>query len=169
VAEDAAAAILGKVALGGAVGFALFFLAAGLGLGGRGEGRGEPKVPAELPSAPPPSPLPSRTRDEKRLTFVMQEPEAVGRPMAFRLRDDDPSTKTYSLEETITRIKAGGRSDVSLRIRGSVIQGPADEALKLLKRAGIQVWKEEAPQVPSTSPAVSGNLRGHYGSPRRTS
>jgi hypothetical protein len=96
----------------------------------------------------------------KRLSFVMQEPVAVGHSMVFRLRDEDPSTKTYTLEETIARIKAGGRSDTNLLIRGSVLQGPASKALELFKAAGIVVWKEEGP---TGKPHVSGNARGRYG------
>ncbi len=165
MAEESAAESFGKAVLGGAVGFALYILVTGLGLGGRGEGRGEGgrgrgEPLAEPPSVPSPPP-PPRPKDEKRLTLVMMQPTASGpeSPMSFRLKDDDPSTKTYSLEEAIARIRSGGRSDVNLRIRGSVRAGSADAALELLRRAGIQVWKEETPPPPH----VSGNARGQYG------
>lgn len=148
---------LGKGALGIGIGFALYLLVSGLGSGGRARaGRGGVQVPQE-PSLPT---LPARTKDEKRLTFVMQGPEIVGLPMVFRLSDDDPSPKVYAFGEMLERIKSGGRSDVNLKIRGGVIQGPADEAVARLTRAGIQVWKADSAD---SSARVSGNPRGAYG------
>ena len=155
--SDSPAAVVGKLGLGIGVGFAIYYFISGLGFGGHGGGTGE--GPGTTPIAP-------RPPDSKRLSFVMQEPGVVGRPMAFRLRDDDPSTKTYTLDETIARIKAGGRSDMSLWIRGNVIQGSADKAKALLEAAGITVWKEVGPTptpTPTASPHVAGNARGRYG------
>jgi len=191
VAEDSVAGGLGKVLLGGAVGFALYFLVTGLGVGGRGEGegdegrgRGEPEAPPVIPPGPtvppisppvplPPSPptappIPPRPRDQARLSFMMTGPtfKEVLRgpsPMRFRLLGDS-SARTYFLEEMIARIQAGGRSDVNLKIRGDVRQGSADDALRLLAQAGIKVWREE---IRPRSPAVSGHARGQYGDYRR--
>jgi hypothetical protein len=126
-------------------------LVGGLGFGGRGAGSGESGTGL---------PVPARPRDEKQLTFVMMQPEAgdAKSPMRFRLKDDDPSPKTYSIDETIARVKSGGRFDMILMTRGTVRAGSADDALELFKRAGIQSWKGTA-----AVPAVSGNARGHYG------
>jgi hypothetical protein len=128
------------VALGG-VGVLLYFLIKGLGgSGGRGAGLA----------------LLMRPRDEKRLTFVMTQPTAddPSRPMSFRGSD----AKMFSLDEMISRVKAGGRSDVTLKMAGNVRQGSAESALTLVKQAGIEVWKEAAPGGAS----VSGNDRGQY-------
>jgi len=140
---DAMTEGFGKVALGGVVGFGLYLLVTGLGFGGGGGGGGAV----------------SRPKDQRRLSFVMQGPSSPGRPMIFRLRDDDPSAKIYSLDEAIARVKAGGRADVNLWIRGDVIQGLADQAMDLFKRAGIEVWKDAA----VSASRVAENVRGEYG------
>ncbi len=152
----------GKVVLGGAIGFGLYLLITGLGFGGsgRGEGRGEGRGDAPPPA--PSAPAPTRPRDEQRLNFLLS---ASG---SFEPRDVDwkPSTTTkiYTLEELIVRVKEGGRSDVSLKISGAALQGAVDAALAALKKAGIKVWMTEA-SSPTGSPAarVAGNVRGEYG------
>jgi hypothetical protein len=146
VAEDSVAGILGKLALGGAVGFALFFVVTGLG------GRGE--------VAPP---LPPRPKDDKRLSFVMVEPKVVGHPMSFRLREGEPS-KIYAIKELIARVKDGGRTDVELRASGDVIHGAWDEARALIKRGGLTVsLAETSPGPPvSTGSSWRESPRGQY-------
>jgi hypothetical protein len=146
----------------GAVGVLLYLLIRNLGLGGggaRGEGgRGEsgrglgPEVPT-VPPMPPMPPMPPLPKDEQRLLFVMTQPTAddPSRPMSFR----GPGARAFALEEMIARVKAGGRSDVTLKTAGNVRQGSADSALSLVKQAGIKVW------VSGIGPAV--NDRGQYG------
>lgn len=178
MAENSVAENFGKVVLGGAVGFALYLFVTGLGLGGRGRGEGEGRdegrgegrdeVPPTAPSStapsrpkehetPPLPPTPLRPKDSTRLTFVMTQPLAGEpyNPMTFLLPADG---KTYSLGGLITRVKAGGRSDVALKIRGDVRTGSADEALAFIKKAGLEVWEEGV-----SLPRVSGDARGHYG------
>lgn len=170
MAESSAAEAIGKFGLGLGAGFALYLLIRNVGFGGgdgegRGEGRGEGhgEGAGVLPSTSPPSPpspptVPSRPRDDQRLTFVMTQPLA-DEPynlMTFLLRAEG---KTYSLGGMIERVKAGGRSDVALKIRGDVRSGSGDEALTFLKNAGIDVWEESTPGTAR----VSGNDRGQYG------
>jgi hypothetical protein len=154
VAEDSAAGILGKVVLGGAVGFALVFVAMGLGGSGRGQGRGigrgegsgagEPSVP----SVPPPISPPPLPKDDKRLVFVMIEPRAAGGSMGFRLRGGVPS-RVYALKELIDRVRGGGRTDVDLVASGAVPQGAWNEALALIQRSGLTVGLSESlPSLP---------------------
>ena len=162
MAENSPAETVSKFGVGLGVGFALYLLirnlrfGGGLGFGGgRGETRDE-RTPAP-PSTPPPMP-----RDEQRLTFVMVRPTTPGdKTMAFR----GPGDKIYSLEEMLARIKAGGRSDMILKIRGDVISGPADAAEAQIKKAGVDIWKPTpVPQKPPTLvKTVSGNARGYYG------
>jgi hypothetical protein len=114
-------------------------------------------------------------RDEQRLEFVMVGPTMLDdKTAAFR----GPEGKIYSLEEMIVRIKAGGRDDMILKVRGDVISGPADVAETQIKKAGISIWKTAPPPLfPEKQPAsaksfapaprVSGNARGEYGAPWR--
>lgn len=164
MADDSVGESFGKVVIGGAVGFALYFLVTGLGLGGGGgAGRGE-SGRGEAPFPPPPRPT-----DATRLAFVMTEPTAVGRPVGFQLRDGgklDP--KIYTVDELIARVKEGGRSDVELYATGAVIQGPWDNARERIRTAGLKVWAGEpssasSPTAPPIVPAHVGNARGQYG------
>ena len=161
MAEDSAAASLGKFSLGVGVGFALYFFITGLGFGGRGrgEGRGEDRgrdVPEPIAPLVPP-PVPARPRDDKRLNVLLST-------RGFELRDENwkplSVAKIYSLEEVIARVKEGGRNDLALKVSGAVIQRDYDSALVGLKQAGIVVWKAETPPPVHTS----GNARGQYGS-----
>lgn len=146
MAEGSAGATLGKVVLGGGVGFALYLLVTGLGFGGRGEASAA-----------------SRPKDDKRLSFLMIEPKIPGRPAGFRLQGDDP-TKTYSIDDLVARVKEGGRTDVELRASGDVIQGPWNEARDLIKRAGLTVWIAETSGAPSrVGFSCRENARGQYG------
>lgn len=137
------------VALGG-VGVLLYLLIKNLGgqPGPAGRGTG----PASTISTP----LPPRPKDEKRLTFAMTQPTSAEptRPMSFR----GPDARAASLEEMVARVKAGGRSDVTLKTAGDVRHGSAESALALIKQAGIEVWKEVSPGVEH----VSGRARGSY-------
>lgn len=149
MARESGAAGFGKVVLGGAVGFGLYLLVTGLGFGGSTGRRG-------ASGAEPAPPVPTRPQDEKRLNFLLS-------PRGFEARAADwkllPVAKIYSVEEVITRVKEGGRSDMSLKISGAAIQGAVDAALAALKQAGIDVWKME-----TAPPAhVSGDVRGEYG------
>jgi len=149
VANDAVLGGLGKLVLGGAVGFGLvYFFGTGLGLGGGGRGRADE----------------TKSKDENRLSFIMIEPKMFGKPSGFRLRDGDPA-KIYSLNELIARVKDGGRTDVELRSSGAVIQGPWDEAKELIKRAGLTIWSaESSPSIPAHVVGFSQpNARGQYG------
>ena len=166
MAENSSAETVSKFGVGLGIGFALYYLIRNLGFGGGlgfggegGEARGEGA------SAPAP---PSMPRDEQRLEFVMVRPTTNDdKTTAFR----GPGGTIYALEEMIARIKAGGRTDMTLKVRGDVISGPADAAEAAIKRAGIDLWKPAPPSLfpekqstadqPSTP--VSGNARGQYG------
>lgn len=158
MAESSTAETVSKFGVGLGVGFALYFLIRNLGFGGgfrfggeRGETRGD-GTPAP-PATPPPMP-----RDEQRLEFVMMRPTTLDdKTTAFR----GPGGTIYSLEEMIARIKAGGRTDMTLKVRGDVITGPADAAEVAIKSAGIDIWKPASEKPPT--PVVSGNARGQYG------
>lgn len=132
----------------GAAGVLLYFLVKNLGLGGGKDNRGKP-VPGVLP---PPG-------DAQRLTFVMTlpTPDAPSLPMSFR----GPDARAYSLDDLIARVRSGGRSDVVLKIAGTVRAGSAESAQALIKKAGIQIWTEGNTRV---SGAVNG--RGQYGASR---
>lgn len=158
MAESSAAEGVVKFGLGLGVGYGLYLLIQNLGLGGgRGDARGDGTVPG--------SSTPSIPRDEQRLEFLMVGPTTPDNKMGtFR----GPGGQIYALEEMIARIKAGGRTDVLLRVRGDVISGPADDAEAEIKRAGIDLWKPAPPSLfPEKQPApvqtVAGNARGQYG------
>ena len=152
--SDSVGDVVGKLTLGGAVGFALYFFVTGLGLGGRGGGEGP---------APTPTPVP-QPRDDKRLTFVMIRPTSddPSHPMQFRSRED---AKDYALAEMLSRVKAGGRTDLTLAVMGNVRQGSWEDAKKLVRQAGLDLWVEDTPGSSATH--VSGNARGHYRNARQ--
>lgn len=167
MSENSAAAAVGKFGLGLGVGFGLYWLIRNLGFGGGfGFGGGARDEGAPSPPAMPPIP-----RDEQRLEFLMMGPTTLDdKTPAFR----GPGGKIYALEEMIVRIKAGGRTDMTLKVRGDVISGPADDAEAQIKKAGIDIWKPVPPPLfPEKQPAhesppapvktVSGNGRGQYG------
>ena len=170
MAENSSAETVSKFGVGLGVGFALYFLIRNLGFGGGfglGGGRGEARDEgAPVPPSTPP-PLPPMLRDEQRLEFVMVRPTTLDdKTMAFR----GPGDTIYSLEEMLARIKAGGRTDMTLKVRGDVISGPADNAEAAIKRAGIDLWESAPPppfpeKQPGAKPpaTVSGNARGYYG------
>jgi hypothetical protein len=166
VAERSAADGVVKLGLGIGVGFGLYLLIQNLGFGrgfGLGGGRGEARSD-DAPAPPPPM-----RRDEQRLEFLMVGPTTLDNKTAsFR----GPGGQIFTLDEMIARIKAGGRMDVTLKVRGDVIAGPADTAEAQIKRAGIDLWKPAPPPLfPEKRPAgttpdpvkVSGNIRGQYG------
>ena len=166
MAENSAAGGVVKFGLGLGVGFGLYLLISNLGLGG-GLGFGGERGDAGRGEATPPPPMP---RDEQRLEFVMVAPTTLdNKTPAFR----GPGDKIYSLDEMIARIKAGGRTDVLLKVRGDVISGPADDAETQIKQAGIDLWKPAPPPLfpeqqptdvkPDPVKTVSGNARGEYG------
>jgi len=159
VSRESAASGLGKVVVGGAVGFGLYMLVTGLGFGGWGRGgRGDSGEDTGT-SAPLP---PARPRDPQRLNFLLSTKGLEERDADWKI----PSVpKIYSVEDAIARVKDGGRSDVTLRISGSTIQGVVDATLAALKRAGIVVWKMTGASPPAR---VAGNVRGEYGRGRRT-
>jgi hypothetical protein len=142
--SDSGSGDVSKLIIGGITGFSLYLLAAHLGFGG---GRGDGSSGSQ------------RSKDEHRLTFTMTLPtkSPYTQPMAFAL-SGEPS-RTYSVDELIARVKDGGRVDVTLKIRGDVLQGAADAARKRVKDAGLELWEEK----PASSPSVSGNARGVYG------
>ena len=165
MAESSAAEGMVKFGLGLGVGYGLCLLIQNLGLGGGfGGGRGEARGDGTSPALPGSSP-PSIPRDEQRLEFLMVGPTTPNNKKAtFR----GPGGQIYSLEEMIARIKAGGRTDVLLRVRGDVISGPTDNAEAEIKQAGIDLWKPAPPPLfPEKQPApvktVAGNARGQYG------
>lgn len=163
MSDSSSAGAFGKVVLGGAVGFALYYLfgRGGLGFGESddgGGGPGEPRLPTEPPLPPPP---PARPKDEQRLNFVLSSTGLEQRDESWR---PPPVKKIFTLEEMIARIKDGGRSDVTLKISGDVREGTLRETLARLKQAGIDVYQLEAvPPTPTASSRVSGNVRGEYG------
>ena len=145
----------GKLLLGGVVGFGLYYLVTGLGFGGLGSGEGRGPGPGR---GEPSTPEPTLPKDEARLSFLMIQPTADDptRPMSFRSADGT----RYTIEEMLARVKAGGRYDVTLKIRGDVRAGAGEAAQILIKQAGIEIWKD--------TPRVSGNnVRGEYGIQRR--
>jgi hypothetical protein len=146
--DDTFAEGFGKLALGAGVGFGLYLLVTALGFGGRGRGRGgarreEERTP-ETSARPPSVPPPARPRDAARLTFTMFE----GDPAVFRFSGTGESSPPFSVDELIARVRAGGRSDVNLHIRGTVVQHAADEALARLKAAKIEVFRAQPPRAP---------------------
>lgn len=163
--ESSPAKAVGKLGLGLGVGFGLYLLIRNLGFGGGfgfGGGRGDARD--EGPPTPPSSP--PMPRDEQRLEFVMAGPTTLdNKTPTF----SGPGGKIYALEEMLARIKAGGRTDMLLKIRGDVISGPADDAEAQIKKAGIDIWKPAPPplfperQAPEPVKTVSGNARGQYG------
>lgn len=162
MAESSTAETVGKFGVGLGVGVALYFLIRNLGFGGGfgfGGGRGEARDEgAPAPSSTPPT----MPRDEQRLEFVMVSPTTIDdKVSAF----SGPGNKIFSLEEMLARIKAGGRTDMILKIRGDVISGPADAAEAVIKTAGIDIWTQAPPPLfPEKQPTrVSGNVRGQYG------
>ena len=167
MAESSTAETVSKFGVGLGVGFALYLLIRNLGFGGGrsfggegGEARGE-GAPA-LPSTPAPSPPPTppMPRDEQRLEFVMVRPTTLDdKTTVFR----GPDNQIYALEEMIARIKAGGRADMTLKVRGDVIAGPADVAEAQIKKAGIDIWNSASEKPPAPVKTVSGNARGQYG------
>ncbi len=204
---------LGMGAIGMGVGFVLFLVVSGLRPEARGEAEAppppppgpkpEPPPPPRPPPPPPPKPpLPPRPqeptvppgpkKDVERLTFLMSQPKtsAGALPMRFQ-QQEGPGVRTYSLKEMISRVKAGGRSDVTLRTAG-MREGSARYARAFLLKSGIDVWDPDGRrwklgpdagrvdlsanpdlsqylQGPDdkASVAISGDARGHYGSRRR--
>ena len=134
----------------GAIGVLLYLLIKNLGFGPGERGAGEPGRGGS--QGVPSSPLPL-AKDTQRLSFVMTQPTAddPSRPMSFR----GPDGKIYALEEMIARVKAGARSDVTLKTAGNVREGSAVVARAAIKQAGIEIWTGGA--------RVSGNARGQYG------
>jgi hypothetical protein len=130
----------------GVVGVLLYVLIKNLGLGKHGSAREGPGQ-LELPAA---SPL----KDAQRLVFVMTRPTVDDAHAVMGFRGSD--AKTYALEELIARVRAGGRSDVTLRTAGNVREGAVAAARDQLRQAGIEIWSESGARV-------SGNARGQYG------
>ena len=163
MSENSSAATVGKFGLGLGVGFGLYWLIRNFGFGGGGFGFGGGGARDE--GAPSPPAMPPIPRDEQRLEFLMMGPTTLDdKTPTFR----GPGGKIYALEEMIVRIKAGGRTDMTLKVRGDVISGPADDAEAQIKKAGIDIWKPVPPPLfPEKQPApvktVSGNGRGQYG------
>jgi hypothetical protein len=163
MAKDSLADGFGKMVLGGAVGFGLYLLATSFGFGGGGSGggsgggQGEGRVDAPsstLTPSPPSRPAPPKPPDAQRLSFVMT---SSSQPTGFRLRDG--SSKIYTVEALIARVKDGGRSDVELRVAGDVPQGVWVAARDRIKQAGLSVFEP----VPPSAPSVVGYARGNYG------
>jgi hypothetical protein len=163
MAKDSFADGFGKMVLGGAVGFGLYLLITSFGFGGGGSGgdsgggsgggRGEGRGDAP-PTLPPSQPAPPKPPDAQRLSFVMT---SSSQHAGFRLRDG--SSKIYTVEALIARVKDGGRSDVELRVAGDVPQGVWVAARDRIKQAGITVFEP----VLSSAPSVVGHARGDYG------
>lgn len=146
---------VGTGAAVGAVGVLLYLLIKNLGgPGERGRGGGGKATVPSLLQPPAALPLPP-PRDLKRLTFVMQQ-ASPNEPAVFRARDEAPGAKAYTLEEMISRIRAGGRADVTLKATGAVPHGAIEAAVGRLKQAGLEVWKEAASGIAQ----VSGHTRG---------
>lgn len=158
MAERSAGEDFGKLVLGGAVGFALYLVATGLGFGtGRGSGTGTGPSPSPTPTPPQPTTPAPFPKDTARLAFVMTGPTTPPhtQPMTFQLRGD--LARTYLIDDLVARVKAGGRSDVSINFRGDVLQGAIDAARAAIKHAGLQSWEEAA-----GAPKVVGSDRGLY-------
>ena len=149
---------LGWLAVGAGIVAALVFLRGEKGWSGgsgqpgdRGTTPADAPFPLPPPSAPEPPPIvdPPK-RDDARLTFVMIEPTNAQWPdaaaMSFR---GPPDAKAYSLDEMIARIKSGGRSDVTLKASGAVVEAAWQSAKRLVAAAGIDV-SDEVPIVGSS-------------------
>jgi hypothetical protein len=123
--------VWGGASVGIIAGFLYFFLRGRQGPGGRESGFGT--------GMPAPTAI---QKDPARLTFVMVTPTAddPSRPSSFRGSDG----KLLLLEELIARVKAGGRSDVALKIRGDVRAGAAASARARITEAGIKIWDDLA-------------------------
>lgn len=149
---------LGWLAVGAGIVAALVFFRGGNGWGG-GSGRpgGRVTMPADAPLPLPPSPasepppiVDPQKRDDARLTFVMVEPTNAQWPDASAMSFRGPDAKTYSLDEMIARIRSGGRSDVTLKASGSVVEAAWQSAKRLVAAAGIDVSEVDAPIVGSS-------------------
>lgn len=144
---------------------------------------GPPPEPPKAPSIPPPG----TAKDESRLTFLMTQPETSAGALPMRFQQQlEPGARSYSLKEMIDRIKAGGRTDVTLRTAG-MRPGSAHYARAFLIKSGIDVWDVDGKQWKlgpdaarvdlsdgesahylqgpddKASVVVSGNIRGRYG------
>ena len=143
----------------GAVGVILYLLIKNLGLGGHGSGREEHGGPPAQVSPPikdaqrPTAQVSPPIKDAQRLVFVMNHPTVADGSQTMSFRGSD--AKLYALDELIARIRAGGRSDVTLKTAGNVREGAAAAARDQLRQAGIEIWTESGARV-------SGNARGQY-------
>lgn len=162
MAEDRVAGILGRAALGGAVGFALFFLVTGLGSRERGRGRDSSLLPLprdaepllyvvveseDAQKLPRPPDLATRARRDVRfrrldLGAAKLLPDEIYRRMSDLLRrEQGEGIPPISVDDLIARVRAGGRDDVRLISTGAIRAGTRDDALNALMRAGIKNWK----------------------------
>lgn len=130
----------------GALGVIVYFLLKNLGLGGHGSGRDEHEGGSLV--------VPPQIKDAQRLMFVMVHPTVDDASQTLGFRGGD--AKIYTLEELLARVKAGGRSDVTLKTAGNVREGASAAARDQIRRSGIEIWMEGGARV-------SGNLRGQYG------
>jgi len=133
---------------------ALYFLRGKPGWSGGDTGLLE-KIRERIAPSPTTPELPPILHDDVRLTFVMTSPtaDAPQQPMSFR----GPDALAYSMDGVVGRVKAGGRSDVTLKAAGSVRQGSWLSAKASLKAAGIDVW-----DTPGDSDKMVGSSRGIY-------
>lgn len=156
------AGTVGKGVIGAGVGFALYYLVLNLRLGG-GLGFGAAFGVGEGRGGADSSPRPSRPRDAHRLNLLLSS-------RGFEWRDPDWKSpvpaSVVTLSDAISRIREGGRSDVTFKTAGDVVQRDYEKALEGLKQAGIDVFKAEASTVPA--PTISGNGRGEYGARARS-
>jgi hypothetical protein len=195
VAERSAFDTLGVAVIGAGLGVGAALLVSWLKPSTRAEVAPPPSPPP--PSPPPPSaepprppmpPSPPSKKDEKRLTFLMTQPESSAGALPMRFQLEGASARTYSIKELIDRVKSGGRSDVTLRATG-MRPGSIHYARAFLMKSGIDVWDGDGKQWklgPDASRVklsddpdlaqwqqgpddkatvvISGNMRGRYGS-----
>jgi hypothetical protein len=145
MADRSAGDSFGKIALGGVVGFALYFLASGLGFGKRGR-----SAEGELPA----DPEPLLFRLSSRGLFLIPHRGA---------RDEEGQKMTN--DQAIKRIVAGKRGDVRLIVTGAAITDDVEKLKSDLRAASIHfsILEIGASTSPSALPSVSGNARGCYG------
>jgi hypothetical protein len=111
-----------------------------------GKGTGTPEMPA----------TPVLPYDEVRLSFTLIAPtDDHTKPMQFR----GPNGATYSLDELVDRVKAGGRSDLTFKASGSVLQSAFAAAEAGIKAAGLTIYAADPTPV-ATTPVKVG--RGYY-------
>lgn len=74
------------------------------------------------------------------------------RPLEFKLRSDGfwlGQIKYPTLESVITRVKSGGRNDISVQFAGDILQSDVDKTITALQLVGLVVYQKQPQSVAS--------------------